>query len=86
MDKTYRSYFFSARENKRAQTLLSPLWKDRSGRLPGTALSITSPRFILRLPSKTQDPGSGPGQSPACAKFFFNYKELRQQVWVGVFP
>jgi len=31
-------------EKKRAQTLLSPLWKVRSGRLPGTALSITSSR------------------------------------------
>jgi hypothetical protein len=32
------------KEKKRAQTLPSPLWKDRSGRLPETALSITSPR------------------------------------------
>jgi hypothetical protein len=37
----------------------SPLWKDRSGRPPGTALSKTSPRLIGRLPSKTQDPVSG---------------------------
>jgi len=42
-------------ENKRARTLPSPLWKDRSGRLPETALSITSSRWILRCPSKTQN-------------------------------
>ena len=34
-------------EKKRAQTTPSPLWKDRSGRLPGTALSLTSSRSIL---------------------------------------
>ena len=32
------------KEKKRAQTLPSPLWKDRSGRLPETALSLTSSR------------------------------------------
>ena len=43
-------------KNGRAQTTPSPPWKDRSGRKPGTALSLTSSRSILRLPSKTQDP------------------------------
>lgn len=31
-------------KNERAQTEPSPLWKDRSGRLPETALSLTSSR------------------------------------------
>ena len=35
--------FKALREKKRAQTLPSPLWKDRSGGLPGTALSIPAP-------------------------------------------
>jgi hypothetical protein len=57
-------------ENKRAQTMPSPLWKDRSGRLPGTALSITSSRLSCGSLPKRRTPGSlTSGQDPACANF-----------------
>jgi len=57
-------------ENKRAQTKPSPLWKDRSGRLPGAALSITSSRSSCGCLPKRRTLVWTSGQSPACAKFF----------------
>jgi len=67
---------FRGIKNERAQTTPSPLWKDRSGRLLETALSITSSQYSFRLPSKTQGPGSGLRQDSARASWAATWVEV----------
>jgi len=63
-------------KNERAQTTPSPLWKDRSGRLLETALSITSSQYSFSVPSKTQGPGSGLRQDSARASWAATWVEV----------
>ena len=84
-------------EKKRAQTLPSPLWKDRSGRLPGTALSITSPGESYGSLPKRRALVSNLWAEPCACKFLFRLQRTPSTIqfftkaptlsgleWVGV--
>ena len=56
-------------KNERAQTTPSPLWKDRSGRQPGTALSINQFPINLSVAFQNAGPWLWARRDPAHASF-----------------